>query len=127
MPAELYWKPGFGRRIRRITAAAAASLIKINNAFFTSIGIVEPPTVTTAPVITGGPAVGETLTVTPGTYTGSPTITRQWFEGALPIAAATGLTLDTTGIEGGQSITCVETATNDGGSVESTSNAIVLT
>lgn len=130
MPAELYYKPGFGRRIRKITAAAAASLIKINNALFTSIGVApvpDAPTVLTAPVISGGPAVGATLTVTPGTYSESPTITRQWFANSAPLADQNGLTLDTTGMNPGDVIECQETATNAGGSVQSTSNQIVLT
>jgi hypothetical protein len=131
-------KPGFGRRVQRITAAAAEAEVAagtakriVRGALYTRIGVVPPkPVVTTAPVIAGagGATIPGTLfTVTPGVYTGSPTVTRQWKKGAADIAGATGLTLDTTALVASDSITCVETATNAGGSVTSASNAIVIT
>lgn len=129
----------WGRRIRKISQQAAASLKKLGSGLYTSIpalGYVAPPpppaapTVTTQPVLAGAggaTAVGTLLTVTPGVYTGSPTVTRIWKKGATTIAGQTGLTLDTTSLAQGDSITCVETATNAGGSVTGTSNAIALT
>lgn len=127
MPAELYTKLPFGRRLRKIALSATAGLIKINSAFFSSVGVVFPPTVTTAPVISGSSVVGSVLTVTPGVYTNSPTVTRQWRANGTAIPGATSLTFNTTGRAVGESITCHETATNAGGNVSSTSNAIVLT
>lgn len=129
----------WGRRLRKISQQAAASLKKLGPGLYTSIpalGYVAPPptpaapTVTTQPVLAGAggaTSVGTLLTVTPGVYTGSPTITRVWKKGTDTIAGQTGLTLDTTSLAQGDSITCVETATNAGGNVTGTSNAIVLT
>jgi hypothetical protein len=140
MAGILVMKPGFGRRVQRISAAAAEAEVAagtakriVRGALYTRIGVVPPvpkPTVTTAPVIVGAGGAttpGTLFTVTPGVYTGSPTVTRQWKNGAADIAGATGLTLDTTALAADASITCVETATNAGGSVTSSSNAIVIT
>src|SRR5690606_3762988 len=66
----------------------------------------EVPEHLVAPAITGVPEVGQTLTVTPGTWSGepSPTLSYQWFRddkgGGLPepilIPGATGLTYELT-------------------------------
>jgi hypothetical protein len=138
MAGILVMKSGFGRRVQRITAAAAEAEVAagtakrlVRGALYTRIGIAVPkPTVTTAPVVTGAGSAttpGTLFSVTPGVYAGSPTVTRQWKKGAADIPGATGLTLDTTGMVAGDSITCVETAINAGGSVISTSNAVVIT
>lgn len=133
MPYEVYSKNGFGRRLRKITAAQAASLRKLGPGLYTSIpelGYKAPqnvaPTKTRDPVITGNTAAGDTLTCTPGAYTGTPTptVTRQWKAGATNIAGATGLTYVIAAVDTGKSITCVETATNAAGTVTGTSNAI---
>lgn len=82
------------------------------------------PTVTTAPIIAGIGSTGETLTVTPGVYTGSPVVTRQWRADAVDISGATDLTYIVVEANDGAVFTCVETATNTAGSVVSASNAI---
>jgi len=132
MPFEIYLKPGFGRRIRKITAAAAAGLKHLYTNLYTSVGMATTPkpTVTTAPVVAGAggaDAVGTTFTVTPGVYTGTPAITRQWQNNGADIPGETGTTYDSTGDSAGDVVTCVETATNAGGSITSTSNGITLT
>lgn len=130
MSALLYQKPGFGNRISYISSADAVSAgyEKIGPSLYQAPDLAAP-TVDTAPVISGSTTVGSTLTVTPGVYNGYPvpTITRQWQNNSVDIGGETGLTLDTTGLTASDSITCVETATNSEGSVNSTSNAIVLT
>ena len=53
------------------------------------------PANTTAPLISGTPQVGQTLTVTTGTWTGGtedPTLTYQWTRNGVDIAGATGST-----------------------------------
>ena len=81
------------------------------------------------PVISGGPAVGATLTASAGTWTGdpTPTITRQWLRNGVPISGATGSTLSTAGYADGDVITLIETATNVVGAGSAGSNAIGLT
>ena len=128
--SALLYNSGFGPRLKYISSAdaVAAGYTKIFPAVYKAPDPVAP-TETTAPVIAGATTVGSTLTVTPGVYDAypAPTITRQWQANGTDIPGETGLTLDTTGLLASDSITCVETATNASGSINSTSNAIVLT
>lgn len=80
------------------------------------------PTSTAAPVITGTALQGQTLTVTPGSYTRSPTVTRQWRRGGVAIAGATGLTYRLGSADVGAMIDCLETAFNAGGAIAVESN-----
>jgi hypothetical protein len=83
------------------------------------------PVSTVAPAITGTAQVGQTLTVTNGTWTGAATITyaRQWQAGGVNIAGATGTTYVPVVGDIGKVITCRVTATNGLGSTAATSNA----
>lgn len=83
------------------------------------------PVNTVAPAITGTAKVGETLTVTNGTWTGvpTPTYTRQWYADGVAIAGATGTTRVLAAGEEGKVITVVVTATSSAGVVTATSNA----
>ena len=81
------------------------------------------PTVTTAPSLsTSSPKVGTAVTPTPGVYTGSPTVTAQWFYGdtggLVPGAPTTSGTAYTpVSADFGHTLKYIETATNAGGSV----------
>lgn len=81
------------------------------------------PVNTVLPVIAGTAQVGQTLTVTPGTWTGLPTpvVTRQWQANSVNIVGATGLTYVPIVGQIGQTIRCVETAVNASGSVSANS------
>jgi hypothetical protein len=81
------------------------------------------PANTVLPAITGTARVGQTLTVSNGTWTGSPapTFTRQWKRGGTNIAGATGATYVLVTADAGAVITCAVTATNTGGSATATS------
>lgn len=78
-----------------------------------------PPTADTDPSISGTAGVGETLTLTQGTYSGDPTIviTDQWFRlcgsDEEAIIGETGLTYEQTDDDVGCSIFVRETADND--------------
>jgi hypothetical protein len=73
------------------------------------------PGVTAAPSIDNlSPSVGDTLTATPGTYTGSPTITRRWTADGVPISGATGTTYTVTSGDAGKVIGYYEDATANG-------------
>lgn len=124
MPSEVYFKTGFGRRLRRITWAATADLKKVNEYLYTAIGVIFPPTLIDGPVIAGTTAEGDTLTCTPGTYTNSPVITHQWQANAVDLPGATGLTHVITAADSGKSLRVRETATNDGGDISYLSNGI---
>ena len=87
------------------------------------------PTNTVAPVISGTNNIGEVLTTTDGTWTGTPapTFAYQWFKGA---AAISGQTATTYTIQSqdlhptAQAITCQVTGTNASGTAVATSNII---
>lgn len=84
------------------------------------------PVNTVAPAITGTPTSGQTLTVSNGTWTGSPTptYTRQWRRNGVNISGATATTYLLVAGDVGAIITVVVTATNALGSVTKVSNSV---
>jgi hypothetical protein len=82
------------------------------------------PVNTVAPSLSGVPQVGQTLTVTNGTWTGNPapTFTYEWFAGVTPIAGAVAATYVLTGAELGDAISVDVTATNAAGEATESSN-----
>ena len=84
------------------------------------------PVNTVLPNVTGVAIVGDILTTDDGSWTGSPTsYAYQWKRGATNIGTnANAYTL--VNADAGQSITCVVTATNAGGSTPATSNAVQI-
>ena len=89
------------------------------------------PANTAPPAISGDAIAGQTLTVQPGTWTGSPTptVTHQWESSPTgtgdwtPLAGQTATTLDVTGALAGLYVQVVETATNSEGTVDQASAA----
>ena len=80
------------------------------------------PVNTVAPVISGGNYVGDVLTTTDGTWTGSPTsYSYQWKRGATNIGTNAN-TYTLVSADANTNITCVVTATNAIGSTNATSN-----
>lgn len=81
------------------------------------------PTNTVAPAITGTTVVGQTLTASNGTWTGTATITyaRQWKRDGVAISGATGATYVLVAGDVGKTITVTVTATNGVGAVSVTS------
>jgi hypothetical protein len=88
-----------------VFAAATATIIS------------DPPTATADPAISGTATVGETLTVSPGTWDGTPTLTYQW-QWAHISANIYGANTDTYTIVSedlGRTLTCIVTATSNSG------------
>lgn len=87
--------------------------------------VLVAPANTVIPAITGTASVGQTLTGTNGTWTGTPapTYTLQWKADGADIAGATAATYELTAAELGKVITLSVTATNTVGSAEATSTA----
>ncbi len=79
------------------------------------------PVNSVVPAITGTAQVGQTLTSSTGTWSGSPTYARQWFAAGVAISGATGATYFPVVGDVGKAITVRVTATNDKGSVAATS------
>ncbi len=67
-----------------------------------------PPVNTTAPVVSGTPAVGQVLMCAPGLWTGKPTPTfsYQWLRGGAPIAGANATGYTVQSADAGNSISC---------------------
>jgi hypothetical protein len=87
---------------------------------------VPPPVNTTAPTVAilDGLEVDMQLIATPGTWTGSPTLTRQWFRDGSAIPGATIATYTLTVADVGAMITVAVTGTNVSGSATSTSTPV---
>jgi hypothetical protein len=82
------------------------------------------PVNTVLPAITGTTTEGQTLTVSNGTWSNTPTgYTYQWKRGGVNISAATNSTYALQAADVGTTITCTVTATNAGGSTAATSAA----
>jgi hypothetical protein len=87
--------------------------------------LINAPANTAVPTITGTAQVGQTLTRTTGTWTGSPTptYTQQWYANGVAIVGATNTTYVPIMGQIGQTITVVVTGTNTAGSASATSAA----
>lgn len=82
------------------------------------------PVCTTAPAVTGTPAVGQVLTSDNGTWSGtSPSYAKQWFrEGKGAISGATAATYTLVAADSGSIVFCQVTASNTAGSAATISN-----
>lgn len=84
-----------------------------------------PPVNASPPVVTGVAQIGQTLTSTTGSWTGTAaSYAYQWKRAGVNISGATGSTYVTQVIDAQQPITCTVTATNPDGSASATSNSI---
>lgn len=103
----------------------------IGYSLFNSLPFFEsgtPPSNTTAPVISGTNAVGQTLTTTNGTWSGSLplTYTYQWKRGGSNIGGATSVTYVLVEADADTNVTCEVTATNSLGAASATSNSLYI-
>jgi hypothetical protein len=94
--------------------------------FISSGSIGSAPVNTVAPVISGTITIGQTLSCTEGTWTGTAPIvyTYQWFRDAGAIGGATNSTYVLTENELNRTITCVVTGTNSFGASSAASNGL---
>lgn len=86
----------------------------------------QVPVNTVLPVVTGTTEVGETLTVSNGTWTSKPPLTYsyQWLSDGTPIEGETGNTYDLVADDENAEISATVTATNANGSASATSAAV---
>lgn len=85
---------------------------------------IAPPGNTVLPVISGTLAIGQTLTTTDGTWSGSPSFTYQWKRDGVNIGGATANTYVLTTSDPGTTITVTVTGTNGGGATPATSAGV---
>lgn len=82
------------------------------------VSIPPAPSVTTPVSIPlTAPIVGTPFAAIPGTYTGSPTVTYQWFADGQPIAGATSVSFTPLPAHEGKTLRVVETPANASGSI----------
>jgi Ca2+-binding RTX toxin-like protein len=87
---------------------------------------VAVPANTVAPVISGPPTIGTTLSCSTGAWTGNPeTFSTTWSRGGTPLAGATAASYVVTSADVDQALRCSVTATNDGGSTTATSAPVI--
>lgn len=88
-------------------------------------GLTAPPVNTALPAITGTPRVGQVLSGSTGTWTGTPTptYTRQWLRNGTAISGATGANYTLVSADAGATISLRVTATNSAGNATATSAA----
>lgn len=111
--------------VRGTNAYGVSSFVASSNSV-SAVNAVAPAN-TVAPVISGTAVVGQTLSSTTGTWTGTPapTFSYQWFRGATPIGTnSANYTLVQADAGNTSNITCRVTATNSAGSADATSNTI---
>lgn len=91
---------------------------------FGGSSVVPPPVNTVAPAISGTTTVGQTLTATTGTWSGTPTsYSYNWKRNGVTLGAADQNTYVLVAADIGSTITVTVTATNAGGSASGTSAA----
>jgi hypothetical protein len=81
-----------------------------------------------APVASGTPAAGQTLSCSTGSWTGSPapTYSYAWLRDGVAIAGAVGSTYVVQAADVGNGLTCEVTATNKEGSAAAASNTLIV-
>lgn len=86
------------------------------------------PTNDTAPSISGSDGLGDTLTRTAGSWSGTPTpsVSGQWRRNGVAIPSETGATYTIVAADSGAAIDYIETATNAEGSATQDSNDITV-
>ncbi len=114
--------------IPRLGATFDASLLLLPDRNYFEHGWQQqfPPETLTAPTISGVGEVGQTLTVTPGTYFGTTPITEtyQWRRDGVDISGATGSTYVLVVADQDTTTTCFVTATNAVGNTTNLTNGI---
>lgn len=101
----------------------AGSVIATSN----TLSGAEIPVNTVAPTITGTVRMGQVLSSTQGTWTGTPTptITYQWQRGGVDISGATSSTYTVVSADISEELSCSVTATNVAGAATEDTNVLV--
>jgi hypothetical protein len=86
-----------------------------------------PPSDRSAPVLTGTPRPGQSLSCRPGTWAGSPAVSSyQWRRDGATVGGATGSSYGVTPGDAGHALSCEETAKNFAGSASATSPSVTV-
>ena len=106
-----------------VTVVASDAFAGINAAL-----VPDAPVNTVAPVASGTPAVGQTLSCSSGTWTGrpAPKYAYAWLRDGVPIAGATASTYTVQDADEGNGLTCRVSATNKSASAVAISNTLIV-
>jgi hypothetical protein len=107
-----------------VVVARESTALGINAALVPAIA----PINTTAPVASGTPVVGQTLSCTTGSWKGSPapTFVYSWLRDGVAIPGASGSMYVVQAADQGNGVTCRVTATNKFGRVSAVSNTLIV-
>jgi hypothetical protein len=113
------------------TFASATSVAVLEGAATAGINaalVPKAPFNTAAPVASGTPVAGQTLSCSTGSWTGSPapTYTYAWLRDGVAIPSATTGTYVVQSADIGNGLTCKITATNKNGSAAAVSNTLIV-
>lgn len=105
---------------------AAGTVQAVSNTVGPIASAATPPVNTVAPVASGVIRIGELLSTTDGTWTGTPapTFAYQWTRDGAPIGSATSSTYTVVAADMACEIACEVTATNSAGSAMESSNSL---
>jgi hypothetical protein len=114
------------------SSLASANVVEVKQKF-TALGIDaallrKAPVNTIAPVASGTPAVGQTLSCTTGSWTGvpAPTFGYAWLRDGVPIVSATASMYVVQTADQGNGLTCRVTGTNKSGSAAALSMTLIV-
>jgi photosystem II stability/assembly factor-like uncharacterized protein/beta-lactamase superfamily II metal-dependent hydrolase len=110
-----------------VTAANSAGQASVtSNTVQVPPANISPPANTSPPVVSGTPALGQALSCSAGSWTGTPTptFTYQWLRDGSPISGATQNTYIVQAADQGHGIACWVTAANSAGQASVTSNTL---
>lgn len=129
------WAPQYYNGVSDISEATAVSVTAglepavSTTANFTLVrsSAVKPASIA-APGIAGSAEVGQTLTCSPGSWSGTPapSYSYQWLKEGSAIAGATSATYVVQAADEGHSLACKVTATNEAGSASETSASVAV-
>ncbi len=100
---------------------ASASIAASNALAISPADLTAMPSNSAAPTIEGNAVAGQPLTCKPGTWSGSPTFTYQWFKNGIAIGAATANTYVIQAGDVPSALQCEAIATNTAGTVAAVS------
>ncbi len=84
------------------------------------------PTNTGLPTVSGSGRLGATLSCSPGSWSGSPSLSYQWLRDGTKIPGASAASYTITAADAGRSLSCRVTATNSGGAASASSAAVAV-
>lgn len=128
MAPSIEWVGAASHSMGQLRYTKGSLIVGIEGDFSTGAVNELAPVNTVAPVASGTGTVGQTLSVTNGTWTagGAITYTYQWLRAGIVIAGANAATYLLVSADSGKTVSCTVTATYSGYPAGATSNGIAV-